>query len=35
MILYHGSYLENNLQVCLRSNRVLNTYLHFEGSESL
>lgn len=28
-------YEKPNLQVCLRSERVLDTYLHFEGSEAL
>lgn len=28
-------YEKPNLQVCLRSERVLSTYLHFEGSESV
>lgn len=36
MTLYHGSYIEvdiPNLQVCLRTQEVLEKYLTFEGSE--
>lgn len=44
MILYHGSYLEilrrlryekPNLQICLRTQRALDDYLHYEGSEKI
>lgn len=36
MILYHGSYVEiekPNLQICFRNQKLIEKYLHFEGSE--
>lgn len=38
MILYHGSNMEiikPNLQICFRSQKVINQYLKFKGSEKV
>jgi hypothetical protein len=38
MIVYHGSYKEiekPNFQIAFRSQKVIDKYLHFEGSEFL